>query len=134
TTESLRGDSDKCPRSSRYLNKQPTTCQILRLRSSRIRVIPLGVDAHFRPSSDSSTIEQVRRRYGIAGRFVLYVGNTMPHKNIPRMVQAFARVRQSDAGLCFVIAGRPDRYRTLTAYAIANNHMSHCVQFIDYVD
>ena len=35
----------------------------------------------------------MRERYQIRGRFVLFAGNVKPHKNLERLIRAFARVR-----------------------------------------
>ena len=32
----------------------------------------------------------MRSRYGISGPYILYVGNFRPHKNLPRLIRAFA--------------------------------------------
>jgi glycosyltransferase involved in cell wall biosynthesis len=108
--------------------------RMLRIPSSRIRVIPLGVDARFRPGVPQTEIAEARARYGLPEEFVLYVGNTMPHKNVPRIVEAFARVRQAEPRLMLVLAGRPDSYRTLVENAIRAAGVVASVRFLNYVD
>jgi glycosyltransferase involved in cell wall biosynthesis len=39
-------------------------------------------------------MERVKERYQIRGRFVLYAGNIKPHKNLDRLIAAFALLRQ----------------------------------------
>ena len=39
-------------------------------------------------------MERVRERYQIRGRFVLYAGNVKPHKNLDRLIAAFALAAQ----------------------------------------
>lgn len=70
---------------------------------SRVLVVVPGVDhARFRPAPDTATPP-----FGLT-RYFLYVGNLLPHKNLPRLLTAFSRVR-GDATL--VIAGyRDPRY------------------------
>jgi glycosyltransferase involved in cell wall biosynthesis len=66
-------------------------------------VIPHGTDAEaFRPARESD-IEAVRRRYGIEGRYVLFLGGLEPRKNLEPLVRAFGRLKHEDATL--VIAG-----------------------------
>lgn len=57
----------------------------------KITVVPLGVSHEFRPRS-SQEIQAVRQRYGLPERFALYVGTNKPHKNLPRLVEAWALV------------------------------------------
>ncbi len=59
---------------------------------SKIRVIPLGVEDRFQPYSDSEKAE-FRSRHSLPDRFLLYVGNHKPHKNVPSIVDALARIR-----------------------------------------
>ncbi len=75
---------------------------------ARVHVVHHGVDAEaFAPVSQAG-IDAVRRRYGIPGAYVLFVGGIEPRKNLELLVKAFA---QSDAqDLALVIAGGPVRW------------------------
>lgn len=56
----------------------------------RVEVIHHGVDADaFHPASPPE-VEDVRRRYGIDGPYVLFVGGLEPRKNLETLVRAFA--------------------------------------------
>lgn len=57
--------------------------------ADKIRVIPIPADPRFRPDEAG---DGVCARYGIARPFVLSVGNFRPHKNLPRLLQAHARL------------------------------------------
>lgn len=66
------------------------------IEAERVTVIPHGVDGQvFRPSSRED-VERVRRRFGIAGPYVLSLGGIEPRKNLPNLVEAFARLPPSD--------------------------------------
>lgn len=73
----------------------------------RIVVTPLGVDSrwrHLEPELVASHLSGLR----LPDRFVLAVGNLHPRKNIPRLIQALAWVRDQGAGdLHLVLAGQP---------------------------
>jgi glycosyltransferase involved in cell wall biosynthesis len=72
----------------------------------RIRVITEGPDPIFRPLANAREQgDPVLRRYGLrpGERFLLYVGGLSPHKNLPRLIAAFARSAPSDVRL--VLAG-----------------------------
>jgi glycosyltransferase involved in cell wall biosynthesis len=74
----------------------------------KIRVIHLGRDETLAPVKDERALAEVRARYGIAGRYVLYVGTLQPRKNLARVIEAFARVAAEPAfsGVQLVLAGK----------------------------
>jgi glycosyltransferase involved in cell wall biosynthesis len=59
----------------------------------RITVTPLATGAHFTPQT-SAAISDVCSRYGINVPYVLSVCNIEPRKNLPRLLRAFADLRQ----------------------------------------
>ena len=59
----------------------------LGLPAERVVVIPVGLGPEFRPVTPSAA---QRERYGLGSRYVLYVGNFRPHKNLPRLLRAWA--------------------------------------------
>jgi glycosyltransferase involved in cell wall biosynthesis len=67
----------------------------------RIRVITEGPDPIFRPRAQDPEAEAVLRRYlpSPDSRYLLYVGGLSPHKNLPRLVEAFARSAPEDVRL-----------------------------------
>ncbi len=64
-----------------------------RLPGDRVRVVPCGPDAAFRPVAGPEG-EAILRRYGVdpERRYWLYVGGLSPHKNIARLIEAFAQL------------------------------------------
>jgi glycosyltransferase involved in cell wall biosynthesis len=68
-----------------------------------VHVVHHGTDADaFQPASPPQ-VEDVRRRYGIDGPYVLFLGGLEPRKNVQTLVRAFALVRDERARL--VLAG-----------------------------
>ncbi|WP_165073922.1 glycosyltransferase family 4 protein [Paludisphaera rhizosphaerae] len=73
----------------------------LPLPEDRFRVVSEAADPIFRPIDDPSTTAAALERYGIPrqGRFLLYVGGLSPHKNLVRLVEAFAVAAPDDVSL-----------------------------------
>ena len=58
----------------------------------QIKVAHLGVDPTIQPVRDPDWLAEVRKKYGIAGPYVLYVGTLQPRKNLVRLIEAFGRI------------------------------------------
>lgn len=65
----------------------------------KLRHVPLGVEVG---RADSSSMERVRRRYGLTRPYVLWTGTIEPRKNLPGLLQAF---RSVDAAFDLVLVG-----------------------------
>lgn len=56
----------------------------------KIEVIPNGIDPNlFRSHSSQEGLQSIRKKYDLSHPFVIYVGNLKPHKNLPRLLEAF---------------------------------------------
>lgn len=74
----------------------------------RITVAPLAADPAFRPLPPDHVAAE-RARLGLPQRYVLYVGSNRPHKNLPRLLEAWGGVpRERRDGCRLVIAGALD--------------------------
>jgi len=62
------------------------------INPAKIHVIYLGRDAALGPVRDADLLAAVRERYGITGRYLLYVGTLQPRKNLARVIEAFGRL------------------------------------------
>jgi glycosyltransferase involved in cell wall biosynthesis len=61
--------------------------ETLGVSEAKVTVIPVALGAEFKPEP---LADGVRLRYGIVPPYILYVGNFLPHKNVPRLIQAYA--------------------------------------------
>lgn len=101
--------------------------QHFRIAPDRVVYVPLAADPTFAPQPASS-INRVRQAYGLPDRYVLYLGSNKPHKNLVRLVEAWARLQPSPAVL--VIAGAWDqRYPEARQRATALG-LEHSVRFL----
>jgi glycosyltransferase involved in cell wall biosynthesis len=56
--------------------------------ANRCRVVPLSVESAFHEAPSAATLDEVRQRYNLPERFVFFVGNWEPKKNLPRLLRA----------------------------------------------
>ncbi|HEY1016171.1 MAG TPA: glycosyltransferase family 1 protein, partial [Herpetosiphonaceae bacterium] len=76
----------------------------LPLKQELVEVVHCGINERFRPAGPAA-IDAVLRRYGLEQPFVLYVGSINGRKNIARLFEAFALVRERLPGLKLVMGG-----------------------------
>ena len=62
-------------------------------QAERIHVVHEAAAPSFQPIRDQAVLDRVRQRYELAERFVLYVGTIEPRKNLPKLIEGFARRR-----------------------------------------
>ena len=77
---------------------------MFKLDPARIGVVSEAADAIFQPMTDGPDSRRILQSYGIDGsrRFLLYVGGLSPHKNLPRLIEAFAVGAAPDVDLVLV--------------------------------
>ncbi|MDH4330217.1 MAG: glycosyltransferase family 4 protein [Candidatus Moranbacteria bacterium] len=66
----------------------------LNVSPEKIDVIYGGFDERFLDSSDAKK-ERVLGKYGVRGKYILFLGTIEPSKNVTRLIQAFAKFKKS---------------------------------------
>jgi glycosyltransferase involved in cell wall biosynthesis len=83
--------------------------EYLEVQPERVTTVYSGVDDVFRRPLPQSRLDQVRAKYSLPERFLLYAGAIYPPKNFTRLIQAYARVGPH-RGIPLVIAGGENRF------------------------
>jgi alpha-1,3-rhamnosyl/mannosyltransferase len=73
----------------------------------KVTVVPLAAEATFRPQPPEA-IAAIRARYGLPEHYALYLGSNKPHKNLPRLVEAWSRLTPHVSRFTLLIAGAWD--------------------------
>lgn len=97
----------------------------------KVRVVALGVSAHMRPAPPEA-VAAVRSRYDLPERYLLWVGNIEPKKNVEGMVRAF-ELAAPDIPHEFVIAGRAAWKAGPSLEAIARSPACARIRRLGYV-
>ena len=109
----------------------------LGLPPARVRCIYLAVGEQFSPQPAADDIA-IRRRYGLAARYVLYLAAHDVRKNVAGLVEAFATVAQADDDVSLVIGGELPKREKAPLYdprpLVSALGIEDVVQFIGWVD
>jgi glycosyltransferase involved in cell wall biosynthesis len=102
--------------------------------SEKVEVVYNGLDPRLAMPPTQEQIERVRDRYMLTSRFVLYTGNIKPHKNVDRLIDAYALLRQrgyEDVKL-LVIGEEISRFPNLRRL-VHRHHLHGHVRFFGFV-
>jgi glycosyltransferase involved in cell wall biosynthesis len=102
--------------------------------ADKIVVVYNAIDERFRVPPSEEAIARVRERYQLDRRFVLYAGNIRPHKNLVRLIEAFADLRTNGfEDVTLLIIG--DEISKLPALrrAVHSHKLHKHVRFLGYL-
>ncbi len=101
------------------------------LPEEMITAIPLAAGEIFRPPTPEAIL-QVRSNYALPEKYVLYVGINKPHKNLPRLVQAWARLAEDHQleETTLVIAGVWDSRYPQAKQLVNNLNLEGSISFL----
>lgn len=88
------------------------------------------------PLAEFSEVQlaDVRKRFGLEGRFFFYPAQFWPHKNHLRLIEAFRTVVASEPSLMLVLTGKPrDEYETVMQ-AVRQAGLERNVQHLGYIE
>lgn len=71
-----------------------------KIEPAKVTVIPLAADPITAPAEPLPALE--------GKQFIMYIGRPTPHKNLERLIQAYAKLKANHPELVLVLAGRKD--------------------------
>jgi glycosyltransferase involved in cell wall biosynthesis len=80
--------------------------RLLGIPAEKIFATQLGVEPAFHPIRDAGLREEIRQKYRLPDRFILYVGLVEPRKNLPGLLQAYRSAVQKGIEHHLVVVGR----------------------------
>jgi glycosyltransferase involved in cell wall biosynthesis len=108
--------------------------RLLKVPGEKVISIPLGVDRElFNAQPDPTAVAALRGRYHLPDRFILYVGNIQPRKNLPRLVTAFEQLKRAGFPHKLVIVGAAQWGYEETFRKVAQSGLSREIIFTGYI-
>jgi glycosyltransferase involved in cell wall biosynthesis len=99
----------------------------------KVVVVHNAIDERFSREPRPEDVERVRERFQLQRRFVLYVGNIKPHKNLERLIEAFHGLRRDHDDLTLLIIGdQISKYPALRR-AVHQHKLHKHVRFLGYL-
>lgn len=78
----------------------------LNIKRTKIKVIYLGVNSHFKPQINNDKITIIKNKYKINQDYILFLGTIEPRKNIINLIKAFDKFAKESTNYKLVIAGK----------------------------
>jgi glycosyltransferase involved in cell wall biosynthesis len=102
--------------------------------AEKIVVIYNAIDERFNVVPSPEQVMRVRERYQLDQRYVLYVGNIKPHKNLERLIDAFAQLRRTgvDDVQLLIIGDEISKFPALRR-AVHRHKLHKHVRFLGFV-
>lgn len=114
-------------------NARDDLLRILKLPEEKVKVIYNAAGIDFKPVSDPSQREVLRRRYELPDEYIAFVGTIEARKNLVRLVRAFDQVRKAGFPHKLVIAGTPGWMSGTLFDQIDHLDMGDWVKMVGYV-
>jgi glycosyltransferase involved in cell wall biosynthesis len=110
---------------------------IFNISESKIQVIYHGISEEYFNKVNDSDLEAVKRKYKLAGKFVLFLGTLEPRKNVSGLIQGFSMMKEMFSelkGHKLVIAGaRGWKYKPIFQ-EWEKSAFKKDIQFLGFVD
>jgi glycosyltransferase involved in cell wall biosynthesis len=106
---------------------------LFNVKPEKVVVVYNAIDEHFSATPSDEHVARIRERYQLDHKFVLYVGNIKPHKNLVRLIEAFSQLRRTHDDLKLLIIG--DEISKLPALrrAVHRHKLHKHVRFLGYL-
>lgn len=106
----------------------------LHLPDAKIRVVYCGVEERFFVTPDDEVKKHVLARYCIMAPFLLYLGGLNERKNVDRLLEAFARIRDKHPQIKLVLGGKGFAQNSKISAAYEHLGLGDAVHFTGYVE
>jgi glycosyltransferase involved in cell wall biosynthesis len=106
--------------------------QALGKNGSKVRTIYHGVDPVFRKDQDEGTLREIKKKFNLPDRYILWVGQIYPMKNFSRLIQAYRKVRDV-VDYKLVLTGQPHLKYENELALIDSLGLAQDVQFLGWV-
>jgi len=117
---------------SNYVKEQ--LLELFKIDMNKIIVNYNAIDEKFRPIEDNNFLKAILAKYGITSKYILYVGNLMPHKNVLSLVKSYSVLSDNlRDNYKLVIVGRKKWTHKQLTGLVNKLHLANNVVFTGFV-
>lgn len=95
-----------------------------------------AVSEDFGKKYSNEELEKIRVKYALPEKFILYLGTFQPRKNLPFLIESYAKIKNNLPGIKLVLVGNKNAHnadREITL-AVERNNLSQDVYFPGYIE
>lgn len=113
---------------SSYTSKEELV-RVLGINKNKIEVVYLSVDKKFTPQPEEKIIGVIKK-YQIDSKYILYVGNSKPHKNLKRLIKAYKLLPQKIKDEYVLVLAGVDVNEVYEERSISNEKSIKIIDFV----
>jgi len=107
--------------------------KVLNIPEKKIKTIYLGLNKNFKHIDDLKLINNIKKKYGLKDRYILFVGTIEPRKNISNLVRAYYALKKKGMEHQLVIVGKlgwnyKEIFNLISRFNITND-----IKFTNYI-
>jgi glycosyltransferase involved in cell wall biosynthesis len=118
-------------------NTKNDIVELLGVAPEKVSVIYSGIDQSYQPIAGGEKLQLVKHRYGLPDKFILYLGNIEPRKNLIGLIRAYNELRQHSPELAdvkLVLAGATGwKIKDIFKELLTSKYQDD-IHFLGYVD
>jgi len=85
----------------------------LNVPENKIVVTLLAADKQYCKINNSKLIDNVKHKYGISSPYILYVGTLEPRKNVPALLEAYAKIKKKIPHKLVIVGKKGWKYKKI---------------------
>jgi len=75
------------------------------INSEKIEVAHNAVGGNFLQDVSEEKLQSVKNKYNLPEKFILYIGTMQPRKNLPTLIEAYAKIKNTNPEIKLVLCG-----------------------------
>lgn len=118
------------------VNTSRDLVRMFKVNPKKIKMIYMGVGKNFRATDQAISRRLMKEKYGVDGKYILYVGRNEPHKNIKGAIMAYHLLPDDiKQEYKLVLVGKEDdKYKEETRSLVKKYLLEERVIFTGYAD